>query len=78
MLLFYFIDLKIGIESWWHEQFNNICFLTVILNYVLIIFNHHEILTDPIDKFLCFNGSVIVTSIMILISGGRHHAFNIK
>lgn len=76
MLLFYFIDLKTGFESEWHHQFNTICFMVVILNYVLIIFNHHGLLTDPINKFWCFNGSVIVTSIVILISGGRHGTFN--
>lgn len=76
MLLFYWIDLKTGFESEWHREFNSICFWVVIINYVLIIFNHHELLTDPIIKFWCFNGSVIVTSIVILISGGRHGTFN--
>jgi hypothetical protein len=76
MLLFYFIDLKRGIESEWHQQFNDICFWVVIINYILIILNHHELLNDPITKFWCFNGSVIITSLMILISGGRHNEFN--
>lgn len=76
MLLFYFIDLKTGFESGWHEQFNNICFLVVILNYVLIIFSHHGLLTEPVTMFLCFNGAVIATSLFLLISGGRHDVFN--
>lgn len=75
MVLFFFIDLKIGFESWWHEQFNTICILTVMINYILIILIHAKVLDDSFKEVIIFNGSVFVTSIMILISGGRHNVF---
>lgn len=75
MLIFYWIDLKTGFESEWHKEFNAICFFAVILNYILVILNHHELLNDPVSKFWCYNGSLFVTSLFVLISGGRHNAF---
>lgn len=75
MLLFYFFDLKTGFESEWHKEFNSICFWTLIMNYILIILNHHELITDPITKFWWFNGSVVVVSLMILINGKRLKMF---
>ena len=75
MLLFYYIDQRTGFESEWHREFNAVCFWTLIINYILIILNHHELLTDPITKFWWFNGSVVIASIIILINGKRLKMF---
>jgi hypothetical protein len=75
-LLFYFIDRSRGFESFWHKQFNAIVFFCPIINYFIIILTHLKVLADPIMIFLCSNGAIIVTSLFLLYSGGRHHEFN--
>lgn len=75
MLLFYYIDRRTGFESEWHREFNSICFWTLIVNYILIILNHHELLTDPITKFWFFNVAVAFTTLIVLINGNRLKMF---
>lgn len=75
MIVFFLIDLKTGFESIWHKQFNLIAILCVIINYIIIILNHHGLLCDSIGVFWIFNGSVFVTSLMILTSGIHHGIF---
>lgn len=75
MLLFYYIDRETGFESEWHKEFNSICFWTLVINYILIILNHHQLLTDPITKFWFFNVAVVCTTLIILINGKRMKIF---
>jgi len=75
MLLFYYFDRKYGFESEWHKEFNSVCFWTLIINYILIILNHHQLLIDPISKFWFFNISVACTTLMILINGKQLKMF---
>lgn len=76
MVLFCMIDARMGFESWWHRQFNLICNLALVFNFIFIILTHMQILSDPELTFFIFNGSVIAVSLMILISAKRHGEFN--
>lgn len=75
-LLFYFSDRSLGIESYWHKQFNTLIFFCPIINYFIIILTHLKVLSDPIMIFICSNGAIIVTSLFLLFSGSRHGEFN--
>ena len=76
MLLFYFLDLKNGIVSYFHEQFNNICFLSAIVNFIIIILTHLTILEKPLPVFISFNGGMLIAALMVAISGARHGSFD--
>lgn len=76
MLLFYFLDLKAGIVSYFHEQFNNVCFLSVIINLAIIILTHLTVLEKPLPIFISFNSGILLATLMIAVSGGRHNGFN--
>lgn len=76
ILLFYFFDLKAGIESEWHRCFNALCFFCPIINFVFIILYWLNVLSDPFTIFLSSNGAIIVTGIFLLFSGTRHGTFN--
>lgn len=75
MLLFFLIDNKIGIRSFLHEQFNILCIISVIFNYIIAILCYHKILYNPMTVFVSFNGGILIATIMVLISGGRHGIF---
>lgn len=72
MVVFTFADIKAGFVSYLHEQFNNICILSVVINFILIILTHHTILQNPIPMFFAFNGSVFAVTVMIGFSIIRH------
>lgn len=72
MVGFTFADIKAGFVSYLHEQFNNICILSVVINFILIILTHHTILQNPIPMFFAFNGSVFAVTVMIGFSIIRH------
>lgn len=76
MITFCLVDSRIGFESQWHSEFNLICSIVVIINFIIIILTHLTLISDPILYCWIFNGSVFVVSLMVLISGGRHHEFN--
>ena len=75
MLIFCLWDTKLGFENEYHEQFNWMCWGCLIINYILIILTHHTILVNCFRMFICFNGSVFATSLMIFISAKRHGLF---
>jgi hypothetical protein len=72
MIIFSFLDLKLGVYKGLHEQFNLLCFLSVIFNFVIIILTQHTILTNPLPTFVSFNGGIFIATIMIGISYIRH------
>jgi hypothetical protein len=76
MLLFYFLDLKTGIVSYFHEQFNNVCYLSVIINFIIIILTHLTILEQPLFIFISFNSGMFIATLMLAIAGARHGTFN--
>jgi hypothetical protein len=74
-ILFYIIDELFGYKNYIHENLNLICKFTSVINIILVIINHQDIMTNPLEKFLLFNGAILAVTIMILISGGRHGYF---
>jgi len=74
--LFYFIDRSRGYESFWHKQFNSLVFFCPIINYFFITLYYLNFIADPFIIFLCSNGAIIVTSLFLIYSGGRHGTFN--
>lgn len=75
MVIYFLIDLKTGFENDLHEQANLICILAVIMNFLFIILTLHDVLADPVKMFLTFNGSIIVTTTMILFFGIKYEYF---
>lgn len=75
MLVFCVTDWKLGFVNAFHSQFNFVCFLSLIVNYVLIILTHHQFLTSPVYMFLAFNSGVFAVTMMVFVSGIRHKFF---
>lgn len=75
MLVFFVLDLKAGFESSIHEDFNFVCILSVIINFITIILTHLTIISNPLPTFLSFNIGILIATLMILISGARHGYF---
>lgn len=75
MVMYFFIDFKLGFTSYLHQQFNTVCICCVMINFIFIILTHAEILTNPIKMLWCFNGSVFATTAIVLISGLKHGTF---
>src|SRR5438046_2933976 len=57
-ILFFLADLKCGFVNDYHKQFNLILILSILLNYVLIICIHQEIINGVYPLFYIFNLSV--------------------
>jgi hypothetical protein len=72
MLLFVSFDYRNGFYSYWHLQFNAACFISLVINYILIILTHLQIINSPKDMFILFNGLIFVSTIVLFISLGRH------
>lgn len=75
MLVFSVTDWKLGFVNDFHKQFNFICFLSLMVNYVLILLTRSKIIISPIPMFLIFNSGVFAVTAMIMISGIRHKIF---
>lgn len=74
LLAFAIIDEIIGCYGY-HKSLNRICKFSLLLNYILIILTHHDILLNPVTKFMLYNGSVLVITLMILLSAAQHDYF---
>jgi len=58
------------------QQFKKICLLSIMSIFIVMILNYQGAVTNTYKLIECFCGLVFVTSLMILISGKRHEAFN--
>lgn len=65
MIVFFTADIKAGFVSNYHKQFNFLCILSVIINYILIILIHLTIIKSAAPMLLLFNGLVFAVTIMI-------------
>lgn len=75
--LFLIIDELLQYKSFLHKQFNIITKISVLINIILITFTYQlPIAVEPAKAFFLFNGSVFASTMIILISGGRHGVFN--
>lgn len=75
MVVFLFLEESFGYVTYLHKQLNKVAKMSLIFNYVIIIFTHQLIISDPTNMLLIFNGSIFVTSLMILISAWQHGYF---
>lgn len=76
LLVFAVADWKCGFVSNLHEQFNLLAFLTIIANFVLIIFVHSKIIANNSQlMFWCFNGTEFVITSCIVIYSYRYGFF---
>lgn len=70
MVLFCLFDFKAGFQNYTHQQLNLACFLCLIIHYIIIILHWHFD-TDTAFNFSVFNGAVLLTLLMILLSSIR-------
>lgn len=77
MVVFYLIDRSAGFVSYFHKQFNLLCILSVIVNYVIIILTHHKILEKPIPIFYAFNCGIFLATVMVVKSMIKHKVYEV-
>lgn len=65
----------LGIETYLEQQILTISQLLIIFTFVEIILYYNFITDNPYYLMSVIYGSTFVTSLAILISGGRHGAF---
>jgi len=58
------------------QQFKKICLLSIMSIFIVMILNYQGLIKGTYNIIEWFCGLVIATSVMVLISGGRHGAFN--
>lgn len=75
-VLFFIMDELFGYKSYLHQQYNLICKITTLLNIILVLLTHMDIIDNLFYKWLMFNGSVIATAIIITLSCFRHGTFS--
>ena len=74
-ILFFLIDLKCGFVNDYHKQFNLILILSVLLNYVLIICVHQQVINGVYPLFYIFNFSVFFITLTIFFCELRYKTF---
>lgn len=72
---FLFIDTPV---EYLHKQVNKINKVSLSINFIIIIFTHLLIISDPTNMLLLFNGSIFVTTLMIFVSGWQHGYFKTR
>lgn len=72
---FFLIDLKAGFVNEYHKQFNLLLILCVLINYILIICVHQEIIQGTYPMFYCFDFSVFAITLVIFICEMRYKTF---
>lgn len=75
MILFYLIDRECGFVGWFHKQFNWMCIISVIINYIIIILNRHGFFDDTAKLVFTFHSSIIVVTVLFIVSGIKHKVF---
>lgn len=74
MILFTGLNRYIGINYHFHNQLNQICFLSILTNFALIILTLHGLFihAHPFVIFYTFNGSVFAVTVIVSICSNRH------
>ncbi len=75
LLMFAFLDRRIKMVYNTHKQLNEVCFFSVIVNFLVNIFGMSKIINHPEPVFYIFNGICFALTIIILISSKRHGFF---
>lgn len=72
---FALIDEWCKYTTFLHKQFNHLCKLALILDFIIYLLIYLQVLKSPVEQFIYFNGSMLAVTVMILISGLRHGTF---
>lgn len=57
------------------SQFKKICLLSIMSIFIVMVLNYQGVITNTYKLIECFCGLVFAFTLIVLISGGRHHAF---
>lgn len=71
----FFISKYTGQTTYLSEQFDLISKLTVLINFIIIVLTLYDLLNNHRTYFYTFNGSILVTTIMVTFSGFKHGIF---
>lgn len=74
-LAFALSDLKAGFVNGYHRQFNLLIFLSILVNYILIILVHSEVIGGVYPLFYCFNVPVFAITLTIFICELKYKTF---
>lgn len=73
--LYLFINRKVKKRTELSEHIDDIMDLTVIINFVIIMLSLYDLIFIPLLYFFIYNGSVLVTTLIVLIIGSKYGAF---
>lgn len=76
MLLFCFEESKSKFESWWHKQLHGICNYIMMINFGIMALHYGGIIEKSFYLLTVFGISVFIVTLLLLISGSRHHEFD--
>lgn len=75
--IFLFLDVKAGLVNSYHRQFNWLLFLSILINYIIIILIHSHVLQPihPKAIFYSFNLPVFIITLTIFVCEIRYKTF---
>lgn len=73
--VYLFINRKVKRRTELSEHIDDIMDLTVIINFVIIMLSLYDLIFIPLLYFFIYNGSVLVTTLIVLIIGTKYGAF---
>lgn len=73
--LYLIINRKLKRRTELSAHLDDIIEYTVIINFMIIMLSLYDLIFIPLLYFFIYNGSVLVTTIIVLIIGTRHGAF---
>lgn len=69
------INRKVKRRTELSEHLDDIIEYTVCINFTIIMLSLYNLIFVPLLYFFIYNGSVLVTTLIVLIIGTRHGAF---
>jgi hypothetical protein len=69
------IDKKLTNSSHLNKDFHSITEYAVIINFIIIMLTLYNIINIPLLYFFIYNGSVLVTTLIVLVIGTKHGIF---
>lgn len=73
--LYLIINRKVKKRTELSGHLDDIIEYTVIINFMIICLSLYDLFFVPLLYFFIYNGSVLVTTLIVLIIGTRHGAF---
>lgn len=73
--LYLIINRKLKRRTELSEHLDDIIEYCIVINFAIIMLSLYDIIYIPLLNFFIYNGSVLVTTLIVLIIGTRHGAF---